>query len=240
VRVLITRAHEDADLLAEVLERMGIQALVNPLLEIVYLPGPPPDLSTLQGLLMTSANGVRAFCRRSDDRSLPVYSVGDATAHEAERSGFRTVFSASGDVSGLADLVRRKGDRIGGDLLHCAGTKVAGDLAGLLGSCGFTYRRERLYDAVKARLLNPQTITAFEAGQIDGVLLYSPRTAAIFVDLVCGAKLEPLMSRVCAYCLSSNVETKIAALKWKARRVAATPEQGALLALLDEDNKPGT
>jgi len=236
MQVLITRAREDAEPLADALDRSGVQSIINPLLEIVLVPGPPLDLTAVQGLLMTSANGVRTFGQRSDNRSLPVYAVGDATAREAKKTGFTTVFSASGDVEALADLVRGQGDRIVGSLLHCTGTKIAGDLGGLLESYGYTYRRERLYEAVSARRFNPQTIAEFEAGQIDGVLLYSPRTAAIFVDLVRHAKLEPLMKHVTAYCLSHNVEVKISELVWKSCRVATVPEQDALISLIAEDN----
>jgi len=236
MRVLITRAREDAEPLADALEHIGVQSIINPLLEIVFVPGPPLDLTDVQGLLMTSANGVRAFCQRSKNRSLPVYAVGDATAREANKTGFAAVLGASGDVEALADLVRRQGKRIGGSLLHCAGTKIAGDLGGLLETYGYTYRRECLYDAVSARHLNPQTIAGFEAAQIDGVLLYSPRTAAIFVDLLRHAKLEPLMKHVTAYCLSHNVEMKISELVWKSCRVASIPEQDALISLIAEDN----
>jgi len=236
MRVLITRAREDAEPLADGLEHIGVQSIINPLLEIIFVPGPPLDLTAVQGLLMTSANGVRAFCQRADDRSRPVYAVGDATAREAKKAGFTTVFSASGDVEALADLVRSQGGRVDGELLHCAGTKIAGDLGGLLESYGYTYRRECLYEAVKVRHLNPQTITGFKAGQIDGVLLYSPRTAVIFVDLVRQAKLEPFMKQVTAYCLSRNVEIKIADLVWKSCRVAAVPEQDVLVSLIAEDN----
>ena len=106
----------------------------------------------------------------------------------------------------------------------------------MLESYGYTYRRECLYDAVSAHHFNPQTIAGFEAGQIDGVLLYSPRTAVIFVDLVRQAKLKPFMTQVTAYCLSRNVEMKIADLVWKSCRVAAVPQQDALIALIAEDN----
>ena len=236
MRVLITRAREDAEPLADVLAQMGIQSIINPLLEIVYVPEPPLDLTTVQGMLMTSTNGVRAFCQRSADRSLPVYAVGDATAREARKAGFGTVFSASGDVAALADLVRCEGDRIGGELLHCTGTKVAGDLGGLLESSGYSYRRECLYDAKKVRHFNPSTIAGFKSGQIEGVLLYSPRTAAIFVDLIHQTQLAPLMKQVVAYCLSANVQKKITGLAWKECRVAAIPEQDALVSLIAEDN----
>jgi uroporphyrinogen-III synthase len=237
MHVLITRAREDAEELAVVLSGMGIIASIDPLLDISFTPGPPLDLSAVQGLLMTSANGVRAFCERSESRYQAVYAVGDATAREARKKGFSAVYSASGDVGALADLVRRKGDPIGGDFLHCAGSKVAGDLGGVLESLGFTYRREHLYDAVKAVNLNPQTMADIELGHLDGILLYSPRTAAVFVELIRKAGLQDHICRITAYCLSENVRVQAKNLTWERMRVAASPAQDSLVSLIAKDNR---
>ncbi len=236
MRVLITRAREDAEPLAEMLEEIGVETIIDPLLDIVFLPGPPLDLAGVQGLLITSANGVRAFCQRSDSRALPVYAVGDASAHEASKHGFQTVLSASGDVDALAALVGREAITSKGALLHVAGTAMAGDLAGLLTAMGYTCRREVLYEAKTATCLSEQTVDGFQSGRIDGVLLYSPRTAQIFVDLVRQQLPDLLMTRIIAYCLSANVKAKASQITWKRCRVADMPEQEALVALLAADN----
>jgi len=83
MRVLITRPREDAAPLAARLAAKGIDSLIEPLLLIHLLPGAPLDLAGLQGLLVTSANGVRAFAARQPDRDIPVYAVGDASARAA-------------------------------------------------------------------------------------------------------------------------------------------------------------
>jgi len=235
MRVLITRAHDDAALLAEVLDRAGIESIIDPLLDIATVPGPRLDLSGVQGLLMTSANGVRAFCQRSDNRTVAVYAVGDASAREATRLGFTDVHSASGDVDALAELIKQKVDPNSGTLLHGAGSKVAGDLAGALRANGFSYVREVLYEVNKADRLSPQTIADFEAGLIDGVLLYSPRTATLFSDLARLAEIDNVLASVTAYCLSPNVAEKSASLAWKRLAVAAQPDQTTLVMLLIKD-----
>jgi len=132
MRVLITRPSEDAVPLAETLRAAGVESVTEPLLDIVYLDEARPDLTGVQGLLITSANGIRAFARISDNRDVKVFAVGDASARTARGLGFSSVESASGDVAALARLVSEQADPAAGALLHVAGTRLAGDLAGLL------------------------------------------------------------------------------------------------------------
>ena len=83
MRVLVTRSKYDAAHLIEELGLRNIEAVLAPLLEIEFFGGPVLNLKGIQALLMTSANGVRAFSRRSDNRDLQVVAVGDATAQAA-------------------------------------------------------------------------------------------------------------------------------------------------------------
>ncbi len=222
--VLITRPHEDAAPLAEILMRAGIESRVEPMLTIRILDG-GLDLDGVQALLMTSANGVRAFAARTEARDLPVYAVGDATARTASAAGFATVETASGDVEALAALVAERLDPDGGALLHPAGSRVAGDLGGSLAEKGYDYRRAVLYQAEPATALSEQTQAALSAGVIDGVLLYSPRTARAFVELAAPGSL----GGVRAFCLSPAVAEAVAVTTWRSIETAARPEQSALL-----------
>lgn len=232
MRVLLTRPTEDARRLTEVLRARGIEAVSAPLLDIEYIAGDALNLHGVQALLFTSANGVRAFAHRSDDRALPALCVGDATARQARDAGFTDVRSAGGDVDDLAMLVGASLDAGAGTLLHAAGSRVAGDLAGLLAAVGFTYRRDLLYRATKAERLPDAARAALEAGDVDGVLLYSPRTGAAFAKLVAEAGLAGRLDGVTAYCLSPAVADAVRHLPWASVRVAQRPEQEALLALL--------
>ena len=235
MRVLITRPLDDAVALAEKLKARGIDSLTNSLLAVRYEDGPPVDLDRAQALLFTSANGVRAFVRRNDDRTLDVLTVGDATARAAKEAGFARVQSASGDVAALAELVLHTRDPGNGALLHVAGSRVAGDLEGMLTREGFTYRRVVLYGAETATDLAPATVAAFHDGDIAGVLLYSPRTATTFAALAERAGIGRAVGAVTAYCLSAAVAEKARALNWQSIRISPRPEEAALLDMVAED-----
>lgn len=228
-RLLITRPADDAEPLSRLLQGMGVESLVEPMLTIVHEPGPAPDLRGVQALLMTSANGVRAFAARSSERRLPALAVGDATAQAARQAGFVQVDSAGGNVDDLCRLARVRLDPAAGALLHVAGSRVAGDLAGQLATAGFAYRREVLYRAETAQALSAEAITAMSAGAIEGVLFFSPRTATTFVRLLDKAGVVAVVARMDAYCLSPAVAEAARRAPWRRSVVAERPDQESLL-----------
>jgi uroporphyrinogen-III synthase len=229
-RILVTRPEQDAAATAARLRDLGHEAVITPLMDVHFLPGPPLDLAGAQALLMTSANGARALAARQAGAAvdLPVLAVGDATARAARDLGFANVDSAGGDVDDLARLAAarlRPGD---GVLLHVAGSKVAGDLAGMLAQAGYTYRRSVLYDAKPVAALPHAAAAALADGTAAGVLLYSPRTAGLFRDLVLAAGLCGFLDGVTAFCLSANVAARAGA-GWRRVAVAAEPTERALM-----------
>ena len=107
MHVLVTRPVEDARSFVAALEARGHEALVEPMLTVAPAQGVklPLDLTGIQALVVTSANGARVFARLSEARNLPVFAVGDASAAAARAVGFETVESAGGDIADLARLV---------------------------------------------------------------------------------------------------------------------------------------
>lgn len=233
-RLLVTRPLDDAQDTAARLEGRGHSAVLAPLMVIDVLPGPALNLGGVQALLMTSVNGVRSFVQRQGGEipGLPVFAVGDATARAARTAGFADVESAGGDVGDLAALAASRLHPLGGTLLHPAAGEVAGDLGYVLNRGGYAYRREILYQARTAEVLPPAAVAALNAGAIDGVLLYSPRTALAFDRLATAAGLRPALAAVDAFCLSANVADRAGA-PWRRVLTAARPTEDALLALID-------
>lgn len=229
-RILVTRPEQDASATAARLRDLGHDALITPLMAVHFLPGPPLDLAGVQALLVTSANGVRALAARQAgaETHLPVLAVGDATARAARDLGFADVESAGGDVDDLARLAAARLRPGGGVLLHVAGSKVAGDLAGMLATAGYRYRRSVLYEAQPVAVLPGAAQAALADGTATAVLLYSPRTAALFHDLVQAAGLSGFLEAMTAFCLSANVAARAGA-GWRGVRVARQPTEQALM-----------
>ena len=62
--ILVTRPEQDAEATAARLRALGFTPIVAPLMAVDIAAGPALDLGGTRGLLMTSANGVRAFAER--------------------------------------------------------------------------------------------------------------------------------------------------------------------------------
>ena len=109
MQVIITRAGDDARTTASLVADLGCIPVIAPLVTRLALPVAIPDRH-FDGLIITSRASV-AMLDRTQLVSLlqvPVFCVGDATADLARRTGFETVFSAAGDVSGLISLIHEQ------------------------------------------------------------------------------------------------------------------------------------
>ncbi len=127
MRVLVTRPEDDARSLVAALEARGHEALVAPMLTIAPAPGveAPLALDGVQALVFTSANGARVFARLSDERDLPVFTVGDASAAAARDAGFARVERAGGDVEDLARLIIMRLAPGDGTLYQAAASRIS-------------------------------------------------------------------------------------------------------------------
>jgi uroporphyrinogen-III synthase len=232
-RALVTRPRAEAVALAEALAMRGIEALIEPLLDIHYRDGPVPDFAGVQAVLCTSANGVRALARLSGDRGIALFAVGEATAARARDEGFAQVESAGGNVEDLARLAGRRLRPEAGRLLHIAGSDIAGDLAGMLHEKGFAVDRVVLYEARPVPDLSAPTDAALQSGLVDFALFFSPRTAAVFARLAEQAGVGAAIRGITAVSISAAADRGLGDLAFGGRLVADTPDQNALLAVLD-------
>jgi uroporphyrinogen-III synthase len=229
MRLLLTRPSDDSALLAEKLSKHDLSSLVEPMLDIVYPSVNTPDLNGVQGILVTSANGIRALARICPQRDLGIWAVGPASAAEARRLGYDHVHHGDGDVAALAALVREHLVPAGGALLHVAGTRLAGDLAGMLGDAGYEYRRAVLYEAQTATELSATAQGEIKSGLVSGAVFFSPRTAETFTRLIVSAGLSDACAQMTAFCLSAAVAEKVSRLGWGDVVVAEQPHEKSLI-----------
>ena len=231
LHVLITRPREQALELARQLAERGDTALIEPLLTIERVPGVTPQLEGVQALVMTSANAAPALSAPA--KQLPLFAVGDATARAARRAGCSAVVSAAGSGADLARLVAQRCRPERGAILYLSGEDVRPGLAEELAAAGFALRRQVVYRAVAARALSPAAVEALRRRQVEAVLLFSPRTAQTFVELIVRHGLRDHLAATAAICLSAAVAQPCRELIWRAIHLAAGPQLGALLEALE-------
>ena len=238
MRLLVTRPEPDATRQAEILAARGHEPVVAPLLLIEPATDTALDLDGAQALIVTSRNALRALVipPRSSQRllRLPLFAVGEATAKAATELGFAKVTAGPGTGEELSRLIAGTLDPKAGALVHLAGETVAFDLKSALQAKGFTLKQPVLYRAVPATRLPESVLSLLNAGRLDGVVLMSPRTAAIFAALVVRHDAVTQASRLDCYCLSAAVAQAVEPLKARAI-VAARPREEDILALISPE-----
>ena len=238
MRLLVTRPAPDGERTAAALRARGHSVMLAPLLSIE--PESAVDLGTgpWGGVLITSANAARAIAahrRKGELLSLPLFAVGRRSAEAAREAEFADVVSADGDAAALARLVAARHDKpeVRLPLLYLAGEDRAADLAGALAAQGIATQTVVVYRAVVATSLPTDVKDALAAGTIDGVLHYSRRSADAFTALALAAVIDLKQLLTKHYCLSTEVAAPLRQAGVAAPEVAASPDEAALLALLE-------
>ncbi len=227
MRLLVTRPSEDVDALAAKLEQLGHQVISSPLLHIAPCPDIDIPQDDYQLIALTSANAMRCLSgtRHLEAlRHVPVMAVGPQSAWAARQAGFSDVTEAGGDGIGLARHIIETRAPEAGPILYLSGLDTASDFSGLLERAGFSARRVIVYEALAATRLTP------DAAKADGVLLYSPRSARLWLDLA-GRYDIPANSMV-HYCLSPNIAAILP--DGFISRIAARPTEDSLLEVIGQ------
>ena len=174
--VLLTRPLEDSRAFAERLAEDGIASEIWPLTRIVPVMTELRLPPTVDGVVATSAHGLRALAALTGRRDLPVLAVGARTAGVARGLGFGLVLEAGGDAGSLADLARRAGLR---HLVYPRGREVARDLAAEIGPGGPRLTEAVLYAAEETGPPPAPVAHALASGRIAAVTVWSARNAEI-------------------------------------------------------------
>jgi len=189
-------------------------------------------LGPFAAVLTTSANAARAIAahiRIGELRGVPLYTVGRRSADAAKAAGFATVHSADGDAHDLIGIVVRELAGAAAPLLYLAGEERSVDLGAELARHGLQVRTAVVYRAAAAERLPGEAEQAIAAGELDGVLHYSRRSAETFVR--CAAAADLRAPALMHFCLSAQVAEPLLAAATQVR-VAPRPDEEALLELV--------
>jgi uroporphyrinogen-III synthase len=234
MRLLLTRPEPDAQRTASALRKHGHEVMVAPLLRIETIAA---DLGSgpWDAVVMTSANSCRASAKHPRREELivhPAFVVGTHNAEVAKVMGFTDVTSAEGNARDLAGLLATRFGARAARLLYLAGEDRAADLAADLASSGISMQTVAIYRAVKADGFPPVAQAALEAGQIDGVLHFSRRTAEAYLSCSELARLLDRATMPFHYCLSPQVARPLLQAGAATVRVAERPDEAALIELV--------
>jgi uroporphyrinogen-III synthase len=233
VRILVTRSQPRAADTASALRARGHEPIIAPLFEIELLAKADPKAGPWAAILLTSANGLCGIVSFASDKKwhgIPVFAVGDVTAKAARDMGFAEVSSAGGNVNDLIDLVAAR-VKPPARLLYLAGEDRAGDLAGALRSKKFDVDMVVVYRFSTPRVL-PEAAAAALNNALDAVLHFSRAAAETFLDASRNSNLLDLaLAKPVHFCISDQVAAPLRQAGAARIRVAARPNEAALLEL---------
>ena len=120
-------------------------------------------------------------------------------------------------------------------MLYIAGEDRSGDIAADLRGRGFVVRTVVVYRAVATARL-PQAAVDALAGELDGVVHFSRRSAETYVNAARTAGLLEAALRPAQFCLSGQIADPLRRAGASLIRVAAQPAEAALLDLVGAPN----
>jgi uroporphyrinogen-III synthase len=216
--VLLTRPAAASERFAARLREAGAdRVVISPLLEIVPSAAALPDIPG--GVLLTSAEGARAYRRLGGPPGRPAWVVGPRTAEAARAAGL-DVRGTAPDAAALARAVPRP-PAGGPPLTHLRGAVQRGDLVARLRARGIPTEEAVLYDQrprppsaeARALLAGPGPLAA---------PVFSPRSAALLREALPAGALARL--RVAA--ISAAAAAPLAPAP---TRLAESPDGEAML-----------
>ncbi len=195
--------------------RAGFEAIVAPIFALAAVPWDAPDPAGFDAIMLTSANAARlAGPALERFRHLPVYAVGETSAHAAIDAGFGDVHAGNRDAVAL--VIRMAEDGIA-HALHLAGREHK-----VIDDAPFAVERRIVYAADPVDALPAAAWAALDNDAV--ALIHSPRAAATFVTLLVAAGIDPATVTIAA------ISEAAAIGPWKQAVIALTPDDGALLA----------
>ena len=235
MRIIVTRPASDARVLQARLEALDHEVIAEPLMTVDFATAESVELAGAQAVIATSRNGLRGLERRKmveEAVRLPLFAVGPGTAAAARALDFQLIFVGRGTARDLIPEILANLDPHAGHIVHLAGDTLAFDLAGELAEHGFRIVQPVVYRMAPAKALSATTAFEITAGEANAVMLLSPRTADIWVELLRKQGLVDASQHLLHLCLSPAVARRLAQLGRVRIETAASPTLDDLLALV--------
>jgi uroporphyrinogen-III synthase len=234
MRILLTRAQDEALRTAEKLEACGHHVVSSPVLDMQPSAASWPP-GVIDGVIATSAQAFEQAQFAPEwplpeaRRLLRLFVVGGKSAEAARRGGFTGHVTSTPDAKHLAEAIV-KAMRPPARLVYLAGRERKSDLEIRCKDAGLEIIAVEIYEAHAAESLSAQALAALAGGEIDAVLHYSRRSAEIFLTLAGAAGIDLKLLRHMA--ISADAAAPLQAAGLPLVMIAAEPKEPAILALL--------
>ena len=233
MRLVLTRPQDDSERFAPILRAHGHDVLIAPLMRVETIEAAlRPHWGAIVITSAYAATAIASHPVHAQLVTLPVYAVGKRSADAARQAGFANVATAGGDLRDLLRIIAARRPDAAAPLLYLAGEDRSGDLIGDLAMHGIAAELAVVYRAVTAPFPSA-LIAALKAGDVDGVLHFSRRSADNFIDAAAKAGVARQALGLRHFCLSAQIAAPLKAAGAADIIVAKRPDEAAFVALLE-------
>ena len=230
--VLLTRPIFDSENLAPRIEAMDADILISPMIEIKEYDFHVLNLDEYDAICVTSANALRIFGQKSDERDIKIYCVGESTAFEAQKMEFKDILSANNSAESLFNLII---DEKPCKVLYLSAKEPSFPLKERFEEVGIVCDVVVTYENKLIDVITEETKGALQSGHIDFVLFYSKKSAENFMTIIERDNLEDTLKSIKALCLSDGMVESLQAKHWAEYAVCDVSNGDGMMNLLAQE-----
>ncbi|MBU92042.1 MAG: hypothetical protein CML88_00740 [Rhodobiaceae bacterium] len=231
MKLIITRPLTDSKRMNDYFESRGVECLINPLLEITYKKRNTNFLN-YDHLIFTSRHAVRSLINKDLIFSKKkVHACGRSTYTEAKDYASDNVFYFHENVNDLVNSFKSATSFEGSKILYLRGHDVTVDLKSIfrgksieIDDCVEYVAREKIF-------FNKEVLREFNSGKQTSIIIFSSRTAEIFLKALKKYNLGNKTSIIMAYCISKNIASMLQVEGIRSKTLTE-PTEDAILDLL--------
>ena len=184
MHILLTRPLEDSQELILRFKSLGHQVSHLPVINIEKKDYENINLNEFKGIIFTSANAIKNLDVSKINKNIFCFCVGEATEKIVKEKGFQNIFTASGNVANLKEIILQNFDQKIGNLVYVSGEIISYDLDLELKKEGYTIKRIITYKVNSNQILSDEFIKELKSSIPEIVFIYSENSARSYLNLL--------------------------------------------------------
>ena len=215
MHILLTRPLEDSQELILRFKSLGHQVSHLPVINIEKKDYENINFSEFEGIIFTSTNAIKNLNVSKINKNIFCFCVGEATEKIVKEKGFQNIFTASGNVANLKEIILQNFDKKIGNLVYVSGELISYDLDLELKKEGYTIKRIITYKVNSNQILSDEFIKDLKSSIPEIVFIYSENSARSYLNLLKKYNLLDIWMETNLMCLGEKASSVLNEIKWK-------------------------
>ena len=215
MHILLTRPLEDSQELILRFKSLGHQVSHLPVINVEKKDYENINLNEFKGIIFTSANAIKNLDVSKINKNIFCFCVGEATEKIVKEKGFQNIFTASGNVANLKEIILQNFDKKIGNLVYVSGELISYDLDLELKKEGYTIKRIITYKVNSNQILSDEFIKDLKSSIPEIVFIYSENSARSYLNLLKKYNLLDIWMETNLMCLGEKASSVLNEIKWK-------------------------